>query len=172
MWASNNYEIIQMESLFFVFYMTTLDMEMFHTLIYKRSTPKTLQINNCNVWLSYTDIKKTNCKTPFTLKQKILNVLYLLWTNYTLNPNSRKPRVIFINLCPLLKSCASLPYRPTRSNYLSLPFPKVGRDWQGSSKEVRVCLLGTNNKIGCKYSRNFTLSDEEMEIRRTTAEKI
>lgn len=53
-------------------------MEMFHTLIYKRSTPKTLQINNCNVRLSYADIKKNNCKTPVALKQKILNVLYLL----------------------------------------------------------------------------------------------
>lgn len=63
-------------------------------------------------------------------------------------------------------------YRPTRSNYLSLPFPKVGRDWQGLGKEGRVCLLGSNNKIGCKYSRNFTLSDEEMEIRRKTAENI
>lgn len=55
MWASNNYEIIQMESLFFVFYMSTLDMELFHTLIYNSSTPKTLQINNCNVLLSNAD---------------------------------------------------------------------------------------------------------------------
>lgn len=147
-------------------------MAIFHTFNYKRSKLKTLQINNCNVRLSYADIKKNNCKTPFTLKQKILNVLYLLWTNYTLNPNTRKPRVIFRNLCPSLKHCASLSYRPTRSNYLSLPFPKVGRDWQGLSKEGRVCLLGSNNKIGCKYSRNFTLRDEEMEIWRTTAEKI
>lgn len=76
------------------------------------------------------------------------------------------------NLCPSLKHCASLSYRPTRLNYLILPFPKVGRDWQGLSKEGRVCLLGSNNKIGCKYSRNFTPSDKEMEIRRTTAEKI
>lgn len=53
-------------------------MEMFHTLIYKRSTLKKLKINSCNVRLSYADIKKKNCKPPFTLKQKILNVLYLL----------------------------------------------------------------------------------------------
>lgn len=140
-------------------------MEMFHTLIYKRSTLKTLQITKCNVRLSYAVIKKKNCKTSFTLKQKILNVLYLLSTNYTLNPNSRKPRVVFRNPCPSLEHCASLSYRPTRSNYLSLPFPKVRRERQGLSKEGRVCLLGSNNKIGCKYSRNFTLSDEEMEIK-------
>lgn len=33
-------------------------MEMFHTLIYKRSILKELQINNCNVLLSNADIKR------------------------------------------------------------------------------------------------------------------
>lgn len=113
-------------------------------------------------------------QNPLHLKTKDIKcvILTLNQLSYTLKPNSRKPRVIFRNLCPSLKHCASLSYRPTRSKYLSLSFPDVGRDWQGLSKEGRVCLLGSNNKIGCKYSRNFTFSDEEMEIRRKTAEKI
>lgn len=30
----------------------------------------------------------------------------------------------------------------------------------------KTTLNGTNNKIGCKYSRNFRLGDKEMEIKR------